>query len=65
MDEQIVAIYTMVNDLLLTLGHHEDSQCRMNDSEVITTALVAALFFGGNYKLAAPSCANAATFPRC
>ena len=52
MDEQIVAIYTLVNDLLLTLGHHEDSQCRMNDSEVITTALVAALFFGGNYELA-------------
>lgn len=52
MDEQIVAIYTLVNDILLGLGHHEDSQCRMNDSEVITTALVAALFFGGNYELA-------------
>ena len=52
MDEQIVAIYTLVNDLLLGLGHRENGQCRMNDSEIITTALVAALFFGGNYELA-------------
>ena len=52
MDEQIVAIYTLVNDILLGIGHREDSQCRMSDSEVLTTAIVAALFFGGNYEIA-------------
>jgi hypothetical protein len=50
MDEQIVAIYTLINDLLQGLGHQEDRQCRMNDSEVLTTAIVAALFFGGRYE---------------
>lgn len=52
MDEQIVAIYTLTNDILKAIGHQENSQCRMNDSEIITTALVAALFFGGNYEIA-------------
>lgn len=52
MDEQIVAIYAIVNDILRAMNHQEDKQCRMSDSEVITTAIVAALFFGSNYELA-------------
>ena len=52
MDEQIVAIYTLINDLLKGIRHHEDRQCQMNDSEIITTALVAALYFGGNHETA-------------
>ena len=65
MDEQIVAIYTLVNDLLLGLGHQEVKQCRMNDSEVITRAIVAALFFGANYEIARPSCDNGTTCQLC
>ena len=32
--------------------HYEDAQCQMTDSEIITTAIVAALRFRGNYELA-------------
>jgi hypothetical protein len=52
MDEQIVAIYVIVDELLQAIHHREDKQCRMRDAEVMTTAIVAALFFSGNYEAA-------------
>ena len=44
----IVAIYCIVDDLLKASQHREDCRRRMSDAEVITTALVATRFFGGN-----------------
>jgi Transposase DDE domain len=44
----IVAIYCIVDDLLKASHHREDCRRIMSDAEVITTALVAARFFGGN-----------------
>lgn len=52
MDHTIVLVYCLCDDLLKALGHKEDPQCCMSDAEVMTTGLVAALFFGGKYKLA-------------
>jgi hypothetical protein len=52
MDEQILAIYCVGADLLKAIGHVEDSQQKMRDAEVITTALVAMLFFRGNFESA-------------
>jgi Transposase DDE domain len=52
MDEPIITIYCLCDDLLHTLHHHEDLQCRMSDAEVMTTALVAARFFKGNLEQA-------------
>lgn len=52
MDEQIVAIYCLCDDLLRAMHHVEDKQSRMTDAEVVTTAVVAALYFGGNFELA-------------
>ena len=49
---EIIAIYAITDDLLKALGHQEDSRVTMSDSEVITAALVAARFFGGNQELA-------------
>jgi hypothetical protein len=49
MDDQIVAIYCLCDDLLKALHHRDDPQCEMSDAEVMTTALVAARFLGGNY----------------
>lgn len=48
MDTQIIAVFCLCDDLLTALHHSEDRQCRMSDAEVLTTALVAALFFRGN-----------------
>jgi len=48
MDDQILAIYCVCHDFLKALHHREDRQQKMTDAEVMTTALVARLFFGGN-----------------
>ncbi len=38
--------------MLNSLHHYEDVQRKMSDAEVMTTALVAALYFGGNFSMA-------------
>ncbi len=52
MDSQIVAVFCLCDDLLKALHHHEDSQSQMSDAEVMTTAIVAALRFRGNFESA-------------
>lgn len=52
MDGQIVAIYCLCDDLLKALHPVEDRQRQMTDAEVMTTALVAAQHFGGNFERA-------------
>jgi hypothetical protein len=52
MDETIIATYCLCDDLLKAIRHQEALQCRMNDAEVMTTALTAALFFHGNHESA-------------
>jgi hypothetical protein len=37
--------------MLKALHHHEDAQCQMTDAEVMTTAIVAMLYFRGNFRL--------------
>jgi len=44
MDSQIVAVFCLCDDMLKALGHHEDPQCQMSDAEVMTIAIVAALW---------------------
>ena len=52
MDSQIVAVYCLYDDMLKALHHKEDPQRQVNDAEVMTTAIVAALYFGGNMEKA-------------
>jgi hypothetical protein len=52
MDDKIIAIYSICSDFLMAIHHYEDPQCQMNDAEVMTTAIVAALFFRGNFESA-------------
>ena len=52
MDDHIVTVYCLCADLLIALHHRNDQQCHLTDAEIMTIALVAALFFGGNYVLA-------------
>ena len=52
MDDKIIATFCLCDDLLKAIHHPEDSQGQMNDAEVMTTALVAALFFRGNHESA-------------
>ncbi len=52
MDDRIITIYCFCDDCLKALHHRDDPQCAMCDAEVITTALVAAVFFRGNLEAA-------------
>ena len=45
MDDKIIATFCLCDDLLKAIHHYESPQCQMNDAEVMTTALVAALFY--------------------
>jgi hypothetical protein len=47
-EDKIIGIYCIVDDILKAVGHKEDRRRKISDSEVITTALVSALYFGGH-----------------
>ena len=52
MDEQIVLLFVLIDDILKAYSHYEDSQRQMSDAEVLTTAVVAMLYFGGRFERA-------------
>ena len=52
MDDKILAVYCLRADILTALGHADDPQPQMSDAEVITTGLVAMVFFRGNFEAA-------------
>lgn len=43
-EDKIIGIFCLVNDLLKGIGHPENSRRKLSDSEVITTAIVSALY---------------------
>jgi hypothetical protein len=47
-EDKIISIYCIVDDILKGIGHKEDIRRKISDSEIITTALVSALYFGGH-----------------
>lgn len=48
MVNKTMAIYVFVDDLLIKIGHKEPESRKTSDSEVITTAIVAGMFFKGH-----------------
>jgi len=52
MDTQIIVVFCLCADMLKSLHHYEDAQCQMSDAEVMTTAVIAMLYFKGNFCLA-------------
>ena len=52
MDTQIIVVFCLCADMLKSLRHYEDRQCQMSDTEVMTTAIIAMLYFKGNFSLA-------------
>jgi hypothetical protein len=64
MDTKIVAVFCLVDDILKAMKHYEDPQCQMSDAEVMTTAIIAALYFGGNYSHARSMLASHGYVPR-
>jgi len=52
MDDKIIATFCLCDDLLKAIHHQEDGQCQMNDAEIMTTVLIASVFFRGNQESA-------------
>jgi len=52
MDNEIIAIYCLCDDILKAIHHQSDPQQQMTDAEVMTTAIVAVMYFGGNFEKA-------------
>lgn len=50
MDTAIITTYCLADDWLRARRHQESSQQAVSDAEVMTTAIVAARFFGGNFE---------------
>lgn len=46
--DKIIGIFCFIDDLLKTSGHYEDSRRQVSDSEIITTAIISSLYFGGH-----------------
>jgi Transposase DDE domain len=46
--DKVIGIYCLVDDILKGIDHYEPSSRKVSDSEVITTAIVSALYFKGN-----------------
>jgi hypothetical protein len=48
MDDTIITTYYLCDEFLKAIGHDDDQQVRLSTAEVMSVALVAATFFGGN-----------------
>jgi hypothetical protein len=48
MNEKAIAIYCFLDDFLRLTGYRPEPNCKVNDAQVMTTALLSSLFFHGN-----------------
>ncbi len=46
--DKIISIFCLIDDLFIGIKHQEDSRRNVSDSEIAITAIVSALYFGGN-----------------
>ena len=53
METEITAIYCLCDDVVTTYSKPDDPQVQMTTAEVMTTALTAALYYGGNIERSA------------
>ncbi|MBD0293865.1 MAG: IS982 family transposase, partial [Flavisolibacter sp.] len=50
--DKVIGIYCLIDDILKGIGHYEHRERKVSDSEVMTTAVGAALYFKGNQSTA-------------
>lgn len=49
MADKTIAIYCFIDDFMKATGRQTDVHCKLNDAEIATTALMAALYFSGSH----------------
>ena len=64
MNDEIVAIYCLCDDILRAMNHQGDIQQQMSDAEVMTTAIVAVQYFGGNFEKASKDLSEPKYIPK-
>ena len=52
METEIIIIYCLADDYFKGIGHQENPQVRLDDATIMTTAIVSAICYGGNFALA-------------
>lgn len=52
LNDNTIAIYVILDDMLHTIAHRENKQRQVNDALILTTALIAAYYFAGNWTTA-------------
>lgn len=52
LNDNTIAIYVILDDILQSIDHQEDQQRQVNDALVLTTALIAGWYFAGNWNTA-------------
>jgi hypothetical protein len=45
MINEVIVVYAIVDDLLKAIRHQEDVRIQMSDAEIITSAIIATMFF--------------------
>ncbi len=63
--DKIIGIFCFIDDLLKTSNHYEDSRRQVSDSEIITTAVVSSLYFGGHQDKARQLMKMTGMIPEC
>ncbi len=51
MQDTITTVYCVCDEVLIALGHQDDSQSRMSSAEIMLVPIVAALYYRGNHAL--------------
>ena len=49
LQDKVIGIYCLIDDILKGIGHYEHKERQVSDSEIMTTAIVSALYFKGNH----------------
>jgi hypothetical protein len=62
--DKVIGIYCIIDDILKGIGHYEDCRIRVSDSEIITTAVVSAIYFGGHHEHALGFMKSSGMIPR-
>lgn len=52
LNDNTIAIYVILDDILRVIDHRENKQRQVNDALVLTTAIIAAWYFAGNWTTA-------------
>ncbi len=47
--EEAIVIYCIIDDVLKALKHKDDIRAIFSDAEILLIAIIAMLYYGGNY----------------